>query len=63
MDKIGGAIEGVDDPGWFIGEVGGGAERRRRLLADELVVWVELPEMVEDEVLAGLVGLRHQIHL
>lgn len=63
MDEIGGAIEGVDDPGRVVGEVRGGAERRGRLLADELVVRVVLPEVVEDEVLAGLVRLRHQIHL
>ena len=63
MDEIGGAIEGIDDPGRFVCEVGGGAERRGRLLPDELVVRKVLPEVVEDEVLAGLVRLRHQIHL
>lgn len=63
MDEIGGAVEWVDDPGGVVGEVGGGAQRRRRLLPDELVVRVVLAEVVEDEVLAGLVCLRHQIHL
>ena len=63
MDEICGAVEGIDDPGRFVCEVGGGAERRGRLLPDELVVRKVLPEVVEDEVLAGLVRLRHQIHL
>jgi hypothetical protein len=41
MDEIGGtveAVEGIDDPGRFVCEVGGGAERRGRLLPDDLVV-------------------------
>lgn len=63
MNEIGGAIEGVDYPGGVVGEVIGGTEGCRRLLADELVVRVEHPEVVEDEILAGLVRLRHQIHL
>ena len=38
MDKISGPVQGVDDPGGVGGEVGGGPERRGRLLPDELVV-------------------------
>lgn len=63
MDEISGPVEGIDDPGGVVGEVSGGPERRGLLLPDELVVREVLPEVVEDEVLAGLVRLRHQIHL
>jgi hypothetical protein len=48
MDEISGPVEGVDDPGGVVGEVGGGPERRGRLLPDELVVREVLPEVVED---------------
>ena len=63
MDEIGGAIEGIDDPGRFVCEAGGGAECCGRHLPDELVLREVLPEVVEDKVLAGLVRLGHQIHL
>jgi hypothetical protein len=63
MNKIGGPVERVDNPGGLVSEVRSGAERGGRLLADEVVTWEVLSEVVEDEALAGLVRLRHQIHL
>jgi hypothetical protein len=63
MNKIGGPVERVDNPGGLVSEVRSGAERGGRLLADEVVTWEVLSEVVEDEALAGLVRLRHQIYL
>jgi hypothetical protein len=63
MNKIGGSVERVDDPGGLVGEVCNGAESGGRLLPDELVAREVLPEVVKDEVLAVFVRLRNQIHL
>jgi hypothetical protein len=63
MNKIGGSVERVDDPGGLVGEVCSGAESGGRLLPDELVAREVLPEVVKDKVLAAFVRLRNQIHL